>query len=275
MTSPQPIDGTPEHIPGGWENAPNVLNIKEFIPDAAAWEETFPKRDDLYDYTSFLRAAAKFPAFCGEGNCPNLNGKMSCARELATLFAHLGQETGYGASSDPVPLHQQALYEIQEIRCTNANGTSKNISSCNYSSTSPAGMNWPPQSGEQYYGRGPVQLSWNYNYGSFSNILVESEYNSKMYLLKNPDLVVEDGYVAFSSALWFYMTPQSPKPSMHDVATCYFEPSAGDKTAGIKKYNNLNGFGITTNIINGGYECGTGAENSSSKKRISYYKAWL
>jgi len=136
-------------------------------------------------------------------------------------------------------------------------------------------MNWPPQSGEQYYGRGPIQLSWNYNYGAFSNILVESEYNSKMYLLNDPDKVVKDGYVAFSSALWFYMTPQSPKPSMHDVATCYFEPSNGDNTAGIKKWNNLNGFGITTNIINGGIECGTGGESASSQKRISFYEAWL
>jgi len=106
ITAPLPIDGAPEHIPGGWENAPNVQNIKEFIPDAAAWEEMLPKRDDLYDFTSFLRAAAKFPKFCGEGNCPNLNGKMSCARELATLFAHLSQETGYNSPSDSVPIHR-------------------------------------------------------------------------------------------------------------------------------------------------------------------------
>lgn len=61
---------------------------------------------------------------------------------------------------------------------------------------------------------------------------------------------------------------------MHDVATCYFEPSSGDINAGIKKYNNLNGFGITTNIINGGLECGQSVESYGSQRRADYYMAW-
>jgi hypothetical protein len=50
-------------------------------------------------------------------------------------------------------------------------------------------------------------LSWNYNYGAFSEVLVESVYDSRMYLLNNPDLVHTDAFTVFTSALWFYMTP--------------------------------------------------------------------
>jgi len=67
ITAPWTIDGSPDGIPGGWENTVNVTNIKALIPDEAAWEAMFPVRHDLYDYTSFLRAAAKYPKFCGEG----------------------------------------------------------------------------------------------------------------------------------------------------------------------------------------------------------------
>lgn len=121
-----------------------------------------------------------------------------------------------------------------------------------------AGEAWPPQKGAQYHGRGPFQLSYNFNYGAFSNIFVESTYDSKMYFLKYPEKVASDGYVAFSSALWFYMTPQSPKPSMHDVVSGFFEPNDKDKAAGIK-----GGFGSTINIINGGIECGGGTNKKA------------
>jgi len=68
-----------------------------------------------------------------------------------------------------------------------------------------------------------------------------------MHLLKNPDLVHTDSFTVFTSALWFYMTPQSPKPSIHDVASGFMVPTDADKAAGITA-----GFGATTNIINGG-----------------------
>lgn len=42
------------------------------------------------------------------------------------------------------------------------------------------------------------------------------------------------------SAMWFYMTAQSPKPSMHDAVM--------GRVPG--------GFAATINIINGGIECG-------------------
>lgn len=53
---------------------------------------------------------------------------------------------------------------------------------------------------------------------------------------------------------------------MHDVMTGYFDPNAYDISVGI-----LDGFGATTNIINGGLECDTGIETSSSLARAEYY----
>ena len=91
-----------------------------------------------------------------------------------------------------------------------------------------------------------------------------------MYLLNNPDQVHQDAFTVFTSALWFYMTPQSPKPSIHDVATGFMVPTASDISAGFGA-----NFGVTTNIINGGQECGGGWENTKSESRISYYTEFL
>jgi len=54
-----------------------------------------------------------------------------------------------------------------------------------------------------------------------------------------------------AAGIWFYMTPQDPKPSMHDVMTGFFEPNDKDDQVNITAT-----FGTTTNIINGGLECG-------------------
>lgn len=152
------------------------------IFDADDWEGGFPIADDVYTYDNFLKAAAKFPSFCNETN-QGLDLETACRRELAGIFAHWTQETG---KRDPSEGENwtQALYWVQEIRC---NGT--NDQSCNYSQGGWADTAWPAQPGKQYYGRGPFQLSWNYNYGQFSNIFAPSSYNSKLYLLENPELV--------------------------------------------------------------------------------------
>lgn len=104
----------------------------------------------------------------------------------------------------------------------------------------------------------------------FSNIFAPSSYNSKNYLLENPDLVHTDGFLAMAAGIWFYMTPQDPKPSMHDVMTGFFVPTAEDEAA-----NMTATFGTTINIINGGVECGQSPENSKAASRAEYYLKWL
>jgi len=49
-----------------------------------------------------------------------------------------------------------------------------------------------------------------------------------MELLINPGRVSSEGNVAAAAGIWFYMTPQDPKPSMHDVVTGFFTPNAVD-----------------------------------------------
>ena len=49
--------------------------------------------DDVYTFESFLRGVAKFPAFCAESNLDNLNEEQTCAREIATLLAHIIHES--------------------------------------------------------------------------------------------------------------------------------------------------------------------------------------
>ncbi|KAK7827944.1 endochitinase, partial [Quercus suber] len=65
------------------------------------------------------------------------------------------------------------------------------------------------------------------------------------------DLVATDPTISFKTAIWFWMTPQANKPSSHDVITGNWRPSSSDTSAG-----RVPGYGVITNIINGGIECG-------------------
>jgi basic endochitinase B len=87
-------------------------------------------------------------------------------------------------------------------------------------------------------------------------------------LVSNPDLVSTDPVISFKTALWFWMTPQSPKPSCHDVILGNWTPMAADTAAG-----RVPGYGVITNIINGGLECGMGP-NAANVDRIGYYKRY-
>ena len=89
-----------------------------------------------------------------------------------------------------------------------------------------------------------------------------------MDLLNNPDMLITDSIISFEAAFWFWMTPQSPKPSCHDVMIEAWSPSASDLAAG-----RVPGYGVTTNIINGGLECGRGWD-ARVAGRIGFYKRY-
>jgi hypothetical protein len=114
-----------------------------------------------------------------------------------------------------------------------------------------------------YFGRGAKQLSWNYNFGPFSQAL----YGDVNALLDNPGKVA-DTWLNFASAVWFAVTPQTPKPPMTWVVDGTFKPNSIDLVNNMKP-----GFGATVYIINGGIECGGGgAERSQVVNRIAAYK---
>jgi len=111
---------------------------------------------------------------------------------------------------------RQSLYYITEIACDTANQAWY----CDYYSTSYNNdINYPRKDSTiKFFGRGPFQLSWNYNYGQFSEVI----FGDSKVLLDSPERIANEGWLAFAAALWFYMTPQSPKPSMHDIVTGFW-----------------------------------------------------
>jgi basic endochitinase B len=196
----------------------------------------------FYTYAAFVAAANAFPGFGTTGSAE------ARKREVAAFLAQTSHETTGGWATAPDGPYSWGYCFKQE------NGGAAS-SYCQPSSQ------WPCAAGKQYYGRGPMQLSWNYNYGLAGQAIGSD-------LLGNPDQVAADAAVSFKTAIWFWMTPQSPKPSCHDVVTGQWSPSAADQAAG-----RLPGYGVTTNIINGGLECGRGAD-SRVADRIGFYKRY-
>ncbi|KAG6392407.1 hypothetical protein SASPL_146625 [Salvia splendens] len=125
----------------------------------------------------------------------------------------------------------------------------------------PANTQWPCALGKSYQGRGPIQLSWNYNYEPAGRALGFDG-------LRNPEIVSNNSVISWKTALWFWMTEQKPKPSCHNVMVGRYVPSELDLAA-----NRTAGFGLVTNIINGGIECGV-PTSASVLDRIGYFQRY-
>ncbi|XP_006655296.2 chitinase 2 [Oryza brachyantha] len=195
----------------------------------------------FYTYDAFIAAAAAFPAFGGTGSTETRK------REVAAFLGQTSHETTGGWPTAPDGPFSWGYCFKQE----------QNPPS-DYCQPS---AEWPCAPGRQYYGRGPIQLSFNFNYGPAGRAI-------GVDLLNNPDLVATDPVVSFKTALWFWMTPQAPKPSSHDVITGQWAPSPADISGG-----RLPGYGVITNIVNGGLECGHGADDRVAD-RIGFYQRY-
>ena len=248
-------------------NPENVKRIESII-SADDWEFLFSKRAPEYTYLNFLKAAGKFPVFCQTYD-DGRDSDAICRKSMATMFGHFAQETGGHTAHWDVPEWRQALVHVREMGWTeDARG--------GYGQCDPKewqGRIYPCakfENGEykSYFGRGAKQLSYNYNYGAFSQIIYDGDAS---VLLEKPELVADTWY-NLASAVFFFIYPQPPKPSMLEVIDGTWQPNDVDAQANMKP-----GFGVTTNIINGGLECRTGAGNPEdvrSQNRISYYKSF-
>jgi predicted chitinase len=129
-------------------------------------------------------------------------------REVAAFFANVARETGM-------------LKYIDQINHDPANGN--------------------------YWGRGPLQLTWDYNYKACGNAIGEN-------LLGQPTLVSTDGAITWETALWFWMT--------------------NDGATGKTPHAAIVGgsFGGTIDAINGGLECN--GPNEGANERIDHYQAF-
>ena len=234
--------GSPTNDPGGASDAGtssggdgggSAGSLAELVP-ASLFEQIFlhratsPCPGGFYTYAAFLDAARAFPGFASQGSADDRK------REVAAFLANISHETTGGWAAAPDGPYSWGLCFVRE---------GGNIDPSTLNAYCASSAQYPCAAGKKYYGRGPIQLSYNYNYGQAGAAL-------GVDLLNNPDLVATDPVVSFKTALWFWMTAQAPKPSCHDVMTGQFQPSTADLAAGRKA-----GFGLTINIINGGVEC--------------------
>ncbi|BAF16504.1 chitinase 10-like [Oryza sativa Japonica Group] len=203
---------------------------------------------NFYTYAAFLRAADQYPSFGGAG------GRDTRRREVAAFLAQVSHETTGGWATAPDGPYTWGLCFKEELKPAS-----------NYCDAAVAAR-WPCFPGKSYHGRGPIQLSWNFNYGPAGEAVGFDG-------LREPEVVAGDAVVAFKTALWFWMTPRPPsKPySCHDVMTGRYRPSRADAAAN----RTAAGFGLTTNIINGGLECNnrTGGD-PRVEDRIGFFRRY-
>lgn len=251
--------------PGVASNPENVKRVERVFPQAD-WDFLTQMAAPEYTYTRFLRAIGKFPAFCGEYT-DGRDSDAICKKSIITAFAHFAQETGGHISIDntwdnPLALEewQQALVHVREMGWSE--GQPGYTTGCGQNDWQ--NKRWPCAAGQGYFGRGAKQLSYHFNYGAFSEVMFDGD---ATVLLNNPALVA-DSWLNLASAIWFFLTPQAPKPAMLHVIDRTWTPSQREVDAGIGY-----GFGTTINVINGGIECGEQNKNKGQPvNRIRYWE---
>ncbi|KOO07159.1 glycoside hydrolase family 19 protein [Vibrio hepatarius] len=250
--------------PGSATNPDNVKRAEKVFPQTE-WDFLTHMAAPEYTYTRFLRAIGKFPAFCAEYT-DGRDSDAICKRSIVTAFAHFAQETGGHISKDNVsdnPLSleewQQALVHVREMGWSE--GQAGYTTGCGQNDWQ--NKKWPCAAGQGYFGRGAKQLSYHFNYGAFSEVMFDGD---ATVLLNNPGLVA-DSWLNLASAIWFFLTPQAPKPAMLHVIDRTWVPSQRETDAGIGY-----GFGTTINIINGGIECGE--QNKDKGQPVNRIRYW-
>lgn len=246
-------------------NPDNVKRVERVFP-RSEWDFLTQMAAPEYTYTKFLRAIGKFPAFCGDYT-DGRDADAICKKSIVTAFAHFAQETGGHIAKDnvwdnPLALEewQQALVHVREMGWSE--GQPGYTTGCGQNDWQ--NRRWPCAPNQGYFGRGAKQLSYHFNYGPFSEVMYDGD---ATVLLNNPALVA-DTWLNLASAIWFYLTPQAPKPAMLHVIDRTWKPSQREIDAGIGY-----GFGTTINIINGGIECGEQNKNKGQPvNRIRYWE---
>ncbi|GAL04080.1 chitinase [Photobacterium aphoticum] len=250
--------------PGLASNPSNVIRAERVFPETE-WDFLTGMAAPEYTYTRFLRAIGKFPAFCGEYT-DGRDADAICKKSIITAFAHFAQETGGHIAIDntwdnPEGLEewQQALVHVREMGWSE--GQPGYTTGCGGNDWQ--NRKWPCADGQGYFGRGAKQLSYHFNYGAFSEAMYAGD---ATVLLNNPALVA-DSWLNLASAIWFFLTPQAPKPAMLHVIDRTWVPSQREKDAGIGY-----GFGTTINVINGGIECGE--QNKDKGQPVNRIRYW-
>ena len=193
---------------------------------------------DAFNLNNFRKAVLEYNTWAAKHKYKqflNQGSTKGQATEFVAFFAKTNQETGGTWAGAPAPwitdivskssgtslskLWAGNLYWIEEvgyIGTTNSDGTSSIVGYVDQ------GSQYTPAPNRSYHGRGIIQLSWNYNYGGFSEWLFTNGMFPNIIkradtLLWYPNLVSENGALSMLSGIWFWMTPQGAKPSSQDV----------------------------------------------------------
>ncbi|WP_229401325.1 glycoside hydrolase family 19 protein [Micromonospora okii] len=199
---------------------PPPTNPGGFVVSEAQFNQMFPSRNSFYTYAGLVGALSAYPAFARTGDATVQR------QEAAAFLANVYHETG-------------GLVHIVE------QNTANYPHYCD--STQPYGC---PAGQAAYYGRGPIQLSWNFNYNAAGIAL-------GLPLLTNPSLVQTDATVAWKTAIWYWMTQNGP----------------GTMTAHNAMVTGA-GFGQTIRSINGALEC-NGGNPAQVQSRVTRYQQFV
>lgn len=223
---------------------------------------------EMLTYNCMIKATLEYPDMANSGDVDDDK------REIAAWMGIMGQETtGGGCSADTV-LADGTCSCGSDWCDSHPNGGCSGWGLCFVEEAGgtycTANSVYPCVAGQEYRGRGPKQLSYNYNYGQFS-----AEYcGDKNILLNNPGWVASNPTLAWASSLWFWFSGgaclpgESCKPAPHGVFTGSKTMCTADVSAG-RKY----GLGWATNIVNGGLECpGAGRCDRRVHSRVRFYK---
>ncbi|MCX5609748.1 MULTISPECIES: glycoside hydrolase family 19 protein [unclassified Streptomyces] len=204
---------------GGGGTDPGPGNPSGFVVSEAQFNQMFPNRNPFYTYNGLVAALSAYPGFANTGD------DTVKRREAAAFLANVSHETG-------------GLVHIVEQN------------TANYPHYCDASQPYGCPAGQAaYYGRGPIQLSWNFNYKAAGDAL-------GINLLGNPYLVEQDPAIAMKTALWYWNTQNGP----------------GTMTAHAAMVNGA-GFGETIRSINGSLEC-NGGNPAQVQSRISKYQSF-
>jgi predicted chitinase len=201
----------------GGAGAPNnpTRNFADVLSEAQ-FDQMFPNRNGFYTYAGLVAAAAKYNTFAAVGDLTTQK------QEVAAFLANVARETA-------------SLKYVDEI-----------APQSNYCDTS--NTMYPCAVGQDYHGRGPLQISWNYNYGAAGVALGQN-------LLANPSLVATDPTVSWEAALWFWMTSTPQGRTAHTIMV----QGAG--------------FGLTIEVVNGSVEC-NGGNPDAVNERVQHYQTF-
>jgi chitinase len=191
-----------------------------FVVSEAQFNQMFPNRNPFYTYSGLTQALSAYPAFARTGS------DTIRKREAAAFLANANHETG-------------GLVHVVEQNPANY----PHYCDPNQPYGCPAGN-------AAYYGRGPIQLSWNYNYKAAGEAL-------GIDLLNDPYQVERNASVAWRTGLWYWNTQNGPGTMTPHSAMV-----------------NERGFGETIRSINGGLEC-NGGNPAQVQSRINAYQRFV